>query len=171
MNTIATALSGLALLSGLVTTVATASGSAAAAQAAPECTSADVAVHYRHTDDAAGHRYGKIVVTNVADHACRTGGFGGLSYVGFGDGTQVGAAADREGQATRFTLRPGQRAVSKVAETSAANYPRRRCSPHAVDGFRVYIPNETASLFVAHRTRGCLNSDVHLLAHRAFRKR
>jgi hypothetical protein len=169
MNKIATGLAGLALLGGLVTTVT--SAGPAGAQTPPECTSADVAVHYRHTDSGAGHRFGKIVMKNVADHACRTGGFGGLSYVGYGNGTQVGAAADRVGRSTRFTLRPGQRAVSRVDATIAGNYPRHRCSPHPVDGFRVYIPNETDSLFVAHRTRGCLNSAVHLLTHRAFRRR
>jgi len=170
MNKIATALSGLALLGGLATTVSLTSGPAAA-QTAPECTSADVALHYRHTDDAAGHRYGKIVLKNTSDHACRTGGFGGLSYVGFGDGTQVGAAADRVGHATRFTLRPGQRAVSKVEETNAGNYSRHACRPHAVDGFRIYIPNETDSIYLPHPTTGCRDTDVHLLSHRAFRKR
>ncbi len=168
MNKIATGLAGLALLGGFVAAVPTGT---AAAQVTPECTNADVAVHFHHTESGAGHRFGKIVVKNVADHACRTGGFGGLSYVGFGDGTQVGAAADRLGRPTRFTLRPGQRAVSRIDATIAGNYPRHRCSPRPVDGFRVYIPNETESLFLAHRTRGCLDPDVHLLAHRAFRKR
>lgn len=167
MNKIAATLSGLALLAGSVTIA----DPADAVRTAPECTSADVALHYRHTGDGAGHRDGKIVLKNVSDHDCRTGGFGGLSYVGFGDGTQVGAAADRVGHATRFTLRPGERATSSVDETNARNYSRRRCSPHAVDGFRVYIPDETASLYVPHRTTGCLDSDVHLLTHRAFRKR
>ena len=169
MNKFAAGLAGITLLGGLV-----ASGtilSPASARTTSECTSADVSVRYHHTDDGAGHHYGRIVMKNVSDHACRTGGFGGLSYVGFGNGTQVGAAADRQGHATRFTLPPGGRATSRVDEVNARNFPRHRCSPHAVDGFRVYIPNETASLYVPHPTTGCLNSDVHLLTHRAFRLR
>jgi hypothetical protein len=169
MKKLATILAGATLLGGALVSGTTISP--AAAQATAECTSHDVSVRYRHTDDGAGHRYGRIVMRNVSAHACRSGGFGGLSYVGFGDGTQVGAAADRAGRTTHFTLQPGQRAVSRVDETNARNYTRRRCSPHAVDGFRVYIPDETASLYVPHPTTGCLDSDVHLLAHRAFRKR
>ena len=40
----------------------------AAAQAAggvPACTNDDLAVSYRHTDDATGHRFGVIRITNV----------------------------------------------------------------------------------------------------------
>jgi hypothetical protein len=168
MNKIAAGLAGITLLGGLVTSGTILSPASATTA---ECTGHDVAVRYHHTDDGAGHRYGRIVMKNVSDHVCRTGGFGGLSYVGFGDGTQVGAAADRVGHASRFTLRPGQRATSRVDEVDAHNYPRHRCSPHAVDGFRVYIPNATASLYIPHPTTGCLDSDVHLLSHRAFRKR
>src|SRR5689334_10081260 len=110
MKKIASTLAGITLLGGLVGISA---GPADAVRTAAECTSHDVAVRYRHTDDGAGHRYGRIVMTNVSDHACRSGGFGGLSYVGFGDGTQVGAAADRRGGASSFTLLPGEHAASR----------------------------------------------------------
>ena len=139
--------------------------------AVPRCHSAELRARYRATDNGAGHRFGKIVLTNVSGHRCRTGGFGGLSYVGYGNGTQVGAPADRVGATTSFVLRPGQRAVSRVDETVAANYPRATCRPHPVDGFRVYVPNTTHSQFIAHRTVGCRNSAVHLISHTAYRKR
>lgn len=169
MNKIAAGLAGITLLGGLVTPAAILSP--ASAGTTLECTNHDVAVHYRYGGAGAGHRDGRIVMKNVSGHACRSGGFGGLSYVGFGDGTQIGAPADRVGRTTHFTLRPGQRAVSRVDESTAGAYSRHACSPHAVDGFRVYIPDETASLYLPHPTTGCLDSDVHLLTHHAFRKR
>jgi hypothetical protein len=150
---------------------APATQAAATTAAVPGCRNVDLHARYRATDNAAGHRYGKIVLVNVSGHACRTGGFGGLSYVGYGNGTQVGAPATRQGTATSFVLRPGQRAVSRVDETVAQNYPRATCRPHPVDGFRVYVPNATRSQFIAHRTTGCRNPAVHLISHTAYRKR
>lgn len=143
----------------------------ASAYAVPACTSDDMAVGYHATDAGAGHRYGVIRITNISDHACRTGGYGGLSYVGDGDGTQIGAAADRDpGRVRRFTVQPGQRLVSPVDAVVAQNYPRRKCRPAHVDGFRVYLPDETRSQYVAHPTTGCRNPHVHLLDHQPYRR-
>ena len=91
--------------------------------------------------------------------------------VGDGNGTQIGAPADRQGSGGSFVLRPGQRAVSRVDETVAENYDAATCRPHAVDGFRIYVPNATRSQFVAHPTTGCLDPAVHLISHTAYRKR
>ncbi|WP_340536984.1 DUF4232 domain-containing protein [Nocardioides sp. GXZ039] len=145
--------------------------STASAAVTPACVNADLKASYRARDAGAGHQYGVIRLRNVSDHACTTGGYGGLSYVGGGDGTQIGAAADRDkGKVRTIVLQPGQRAVSLVDAVDANNYPRRTCRPRAVDGFRVYIPNETVSQFVKHRTVGCANTDVHLLGHKPYRK-
>ena len=38
-----------------------------------------------------------------------------------------------------------------------------------MDGFRVYLPDETRSQFVKHPTTGCRNRHIHLLTHRAYR--
>ncbi|WP_134767004.1 DUF4232 domain-containing protein [Nocardioides sp. 1609] len=138
---------------------------------AAQCTDADLSATYHGRGAGAGHRYGVIRLTNTSDDACRTGGYGGLSYVGGGDGTQVGAAADRDPGRTRsFVLEPGRSAVSRVDAVVAENYPRRECRPTAVDGFRVYVPNATRSQFVAHRTTGCASGTVHLLGHRPYRR-
>ena len=136
-----------------------------------QCTNADLAASYRAGGSATSHRYGWIRLRNVSDHDCRTGGFGGLSYVGNGDGTQIGAAADREpGRIRTIVLRPGERVRSRVTETSAGPYPRRKCRPAHVDGFRVYVPNATESQYIEHPTTGCRNAAVHLLSHRAYRR-
>ena len=144
----------------------------APAQAAtPQCTNANLHATFHHTDSGAGHRFGRLVLTNVANHACHTGGYGGLSYVGHGNGTQIGAAADREpGTVRTIVLRPGQRVISEVSETLASNFPASTCRPTAVDGFRVYVPNATKSQFVVHRTTGCANAAVHLLSHKPYRR-
>jgi hypothetical protein len=140
-------------------------------RAVAACTNAELVASYHRTDAGMSHQYGRIVLTNVSDHACSTGGYGGLSYVGGGDGTQVGAPADRTpGRVRSFLVRPGQKVVSGVAESDAGVYPRRECRPMKVDGFRVYLPNETRSQFVKHPTTGCRNRGVHLLAHKAYRR-
>ena len=143
----------------------------AGAAAPPPCRNADLKASYHAADSATSHRFGRIVLKNVSGHRCTTGGFGGLSYVGHGDGTQIGAAADRVGTAKTLVLVPGARAASLVDETVADVYPRHTCRPRHVDGFRVYVPNATRSQFVVHPTRGCANPDVHLISHRAYRLR
>ena len=156
---------------GLVVAGLVVPSGAGQAATVPACTNAELHASYRRTDAGMSHRYGRIVLKNVSDQACRTGGYGGLSYVGGGDGTQIGAAADRvPGRVRTIVVRPGQRVVSAVSETVASVYPRRECRPAHVDGFRVYIPNETRSQYVEHPTTGCRNDRVHLLSHKAYRR-
>ncbi|GGU10698.1 DUF4232 domain-containing protein [Nocardioides albus] len=144
------------------------SGQDPAAPATPTCTNADLKAGYRATDAGAGSRFGEITLTNVSDHACALGGFGGLSYVGGGDGTQIGAPAVREGSWRTVIMKPGQVAISEVAESTAENYPVAECRPTVVDGFRVYVPDSYDSQFVRHETTGCADKKVSLLSHRAF---
>jgi hypothetical protein len=139
--------------------------------ATPACHNADLRASYRASDSATSHRYGRIVLRNVSGHRCRTGGYGGLSYVGGGNGTQIGAPADRTPSPVRsIVLGPGQRVVSRVVEVVADVYDPRECRPAPVDGFRVYVPNETRSQYVPHPTTGCRNPGVHLISHRAYRR-
>ncbi|WP_328527573.1 DUF4232 domain-containing protein [Nocardioides sp. NBC_00368] len=134
----------------------------------PKCANADLKAGYRATEAGAGSRFGEITLTNVSDHACSLGGFGGLSYVGGGNGTQIGAPAEREGTWRKVIMKPGQVAVSAVAESTAENYPASDCKPTEVDGFRVYVPDSYDSQFVRHKTTGCADKNVSLLSHRAF---
>jgi hypothetical protein len=153
-----------------VTATALTGPAATAASKVPECGNGDLTASYKVTDAGAGHAYGQLRLTNTGDRTCFTRGYGGLSYVGHGDGTQIGAAADRTpSKVRRIVLQPGDRAVSRVEEANAQNYPKRRCHPRDVDGFRVYLPDATRSQFVAHETTGCARVQVHLLAHKAYR--
>jgi len=144
---------------------------AARAGGVAECTNAELVASYHRGGAAMSHLYGRIVLTNTSDHACGIRGYGGLSYVGHGDGTQIGAAAVRTPSRLRsLVVRPGARVVSPVVEISAGPYPRHRCRPAHVDGFRVYLPDETRSQYVPHPTTGCRNHKVHLLHHKAYRR-
>jgi hypothetical protein len=160
------ATSALLVTGGLLAPVSGASA------ATPACTNADLTASYHGGDGAAGTTYGRIVLTNTSGHTCRTGGYGGISYVGDGNGTQIGAAARRTdaSHVATFVLRPGQRLHSPIGETVALNYPRSRCHPAHVDGFRVYVPNATASQYVAHPTTGCLSHRVKLIQQKPYRR-
>jgi hypothetical protein len=135
----------------------------------PECTNANLTAKYRGGDAATSHYYGRIILRNTSDRTCWVRGYGGLSYVGHGDGTQIGAAADRTpSRKPRTVVAPGEKVRSRVVETSYAPYPKKECKPRPVDGFRVYIPDETRSQYIPHKTIGCANPEVHLLAHKAY---
>lgn len=144
---------------------------AVAAPMPPTCTARMVKVAFKMGGGAAGSLYGRIRVTNTSQASCSIHGYGGLSYVGYGNGTQVGAAADRTPARVRtVVLRPGARAHNRVRMVEAGNYSRRRCGPTKVDGFRVYLPGETRSLYAPHRTVGCSNPTVHLLSVKPYRR-
>jgi hypothetical protein len=149
-------------------TAATGQGGALA-RSTPECKKPDLSAKYKGGDAATSHVFGRIILHNASDHACYVKGYGGLSYVGGGNGTQVGAPADRTPSNTPKTvLQPGDKVRSAVSETSTAPYPKNVCRPTRVDGFRVYVPDETRAFFVEHKTTGCANPKVHLLQHKAY---
>lgn len=174
MNQISTLIAGAACavtLTGAALVAVPTSGAAPTGPTAlPRCTNADLDASFVVTGGAAGSVYGRMRLTNESDHACVTGGFGGISYVGDGDGTQIGRSAVREraAQARSYVVRPGQRLVSTVRMSNADNYPASTCRRARVDGFRVYVPNATRSQFVRFRTIGCRNHAVHLLHQRPY---
>lgn len=167
LSRIFTAAAGLAVAAGGALATAP-----VASAATPACTNGDLHASYRHSDDGAGHSYGWIVLKNVSGHACRTGGYGGISYVGNGDGTQIGHPAVRRdrGAVRSFMVRPWQRLRSPLDEVTARNFPHHTCRPTHVDGFRVYVPNATTSQYVVHPTLGCRNGHVHLLFQKPYRR-
>ena len=144
---------------------------APAIAATPACSNADLTASYHYSDSGAGHSYGWIVLRNTSGHACHTGGYGGVSYVGDGNGTQIGAPAVRvAGKVATYVLKPGQRLRSPIDEVRAGNYPRAKCRPKHVDGFRVYVPNATRSQYVVHPTTGCRNHHVKLIHQEPYRR-
>lgn len=107
-----------------------------------------------------------ITLTNTGTASCTLQGWPGVSFVGGGDGKQIGAAAtlDRTSGHPTVTLAPGGSAQAAVKITEAGNYSSSDCSPQAADGFRVYPPGSTASLFIpATGYTACASTSIHLL--------
>jgi hypothetical protein len=115
----------------------------------------------------AGHAYPVLVLTNSGSTACTVRGYPGVSFVGNGTGTQLGAAATREAAGipiTTLTLAPGAAAHAQLSITMAGNYDATTCKPKAADGLRVYPPDETHSVFVATTTyTACQSTSIVLL--------
>ncbi|GAA2639140.1 hypothetical protein GCM10009863_65120 [Streptomyces axinellae] len=64
---------------------------------------------------AAGNRYAALVVTNTSDRPCRTQGWPGLQLTSdSGARIPTETARDREHNAQPFTLKPGDRAWSRL---------------------------------------------------------
>lgn len=118
---------------------------------------------------AAGSVYMKLIVTNTSAASCTLYGFPGVSLVGYGNGTQLGAPADRDESNPPVTiaLAPGAKAAAVLRYTNAQNY-MDRCAQVPADGFRVYPPSATDALFIASPRTACSNADIKLLTIGAF---
>jgi hypothetical protein len=126
------------------------SGSGGGAAKTPECKSADLNLGLGQSDGTAGTVYIALQFTNKSRSNCVLVGFPGVSYVGNGNGQQVGAPAVRDGGiGSQVTLKPGQLASSIVGMVDISVFDPAVCKPTPVAGFRVYPPDETASMFVA----------------------
>ncbi|MEN2736783.1 DUF4232 domain-containing protein [Microbacterium sp. X-17] len=115
---------------------------------------------------AAGSVEVTIVLTNTGSTQCSLQGWPGVSFVGDGNGTQLGNAAqfDRTTPHDTVVLQPGGTAQAPLKITQALNYPDADCKPKPADGFRVYPPGSTESLFVkADNYTACTTTTVNLL--------
>ncbi len=134
---------------GTATTSATSSGT-------PGCRSADLTVSLGRANGTAGTTYIAVQFTDTGSHPCRIVGFPGVSYLASANGPQVGAAATREGSpGPAVVLQAGQMASSVVGMVDVGVFSASSCHPTPVAGFRIYPPNETVSIFVAHHGTGC----------------
>ncbi len=119
---------------------------------------------------AAGHIYMKLIVKNSSNQTCIIDGYPGVSLVGNGSGTQIGAPADRDAMLPStgpVTLNPGASAEAQLRYTQAGNY--QNCTQTPADGLRVYPPSATDAFFIAHPLTGCSESSIVLLTIGAFR--
>lgn len=120
----------------------------------------------------AGHSYFNLVVNNVSGTTCSIDGYPGVSFVGNGDGTQLGTPADRDparASSGPVTLAPGGTAQAGLAYTRAENY--QNCNRLNSDGLRIYPPSATDALFVPYQLTACSNQGVVLLTIGAFQAR
>lgn len=115
---------------------------------------------------AAGSVEVTLVLTNNGSTECSLQGWPGVSFVGEGNGTQLGKAADFDRGTPHPTvvLQPGGTAAAPLKITQALNYDEATCKPKPADGFRVYPPGSTESLFVKDAgVTACTSDSVSLL--------
>ena len=126
------------------------------ASSSTECKAAQLKLAVGSGDAAAGHFYVALNFTNTGASTCTMRGWPGVSYVTGDSGTQVGQPAVRSGSiGSSISIAPGAVASSIVTVTDVAVFDGNSCQPTAVRGFRVYAPDDTASLFVARSGTGC----------------
>ncbi|MFE4194492.1 DUF4232 domain-containing protein [Paenarthrobacter sp. NPDC056912] len=155
------------------TATTTPSPSATATSAAPAapalCTAASLTAATDSTGGgAAGSVYEKLVLTNSGTTPCILEGFAGVSLTADANGAPIGEPATRETTTpvTKIELAPGKAAWAEIRYTQAGNY--GDCTKVPAAGFRIYPPNDTASLFVAEAHDACSNAGIKLLTVTAF---
>jgi hypothetical protein len=126
--------------------------------ATPRCHSGDLKV--KDVPDpaggAAGHHGEFLVFTNASDHRCTLYGYPGVSWVAGDNGTQVNAPFARTGGARKtLSLKPGASAHATLIVVNPDVYEKAACKPEKVRGYRVYPPDEKASIFVAAAQTVC----------------
>jgi hypothetical protein len=144
-------------------TTGTGTGSGGTATA---CTTTNLRATAGPSDGTAGSVYVKIVLTNAGGASCTLQGWPGVSFVGNGNGSQIGKAAafDRTSAHPTVTLAPSKTASAQLRIVQAGNYDAAQCKPTTADGFRVYPPGQTASLFVKDAgVAACASTSVSLL--------
>lgn len=141
-------------------------GTTAQAAADGTCSTEQLDIGLSNEQGAAGSRLADITFTNTSSEPCTLNGFPGVSAVTNDDGTQLGAAAEREtGQETApVTLEPGHTASASLKMTNVGVLDPASCQPQAANGLRVYPPGETASAFIrVPGLEGCAG-DAHYLS-------
>ncbi|AGF72798.1 DUF4232 domain-containing protein [Corynebacterium halotolerans] len=119
---------------------------------------------------AAGSVIHTLGFTNTTDAPCELTGFPGVSLVGYGDGTQIGAAAVREArrEPQPVSLAPGGTAHADVRTSRAEIHDPAACGGVVpADGLRIYPPGNTAAAFLpVEGMTGCSSGEVELLTVR-----
>lgn len=121
------------------------------------CTAADIELSLGEGDGAMGSVYYPLTFTNTGADDCTLEGFPGVSYVAYGDGTQLGDSAAWEGpEAGAVTVAPGDSASVTLREVNVHFFDESDCDPTDADGLRVYVPGETNSLYIEQEfAEGC----------------
>ena len=125
---------------------------------------------------AAGSSSVELVLTNSGANTCELQGWPGVSFVGKGNGTQLGSAAaqDRSPGTPHGTvsIAPGHSAAALLTITDAANIPAEDCGPVDADGLRIYPPGSKQALFVPYPTlQACTSAKADLLKVAALQPR
>jgi len=117
---------------------------------------------------AAGNVSMTLTLTNAGTEPCLLTGFAVVSLTAGPTGEPIGAAAtpDYSAPVPEVLLAPGQAGTATLQYSQAGNYPD--CTRTQAAGFRIYPPEDTASLFVVQPRDACANPSIALLTVDAF---
>jgi hypothetical protein len=120
---------------------------------------------------AAGSVYSQLILTNSGAEPCLLRGFPGVSLTADANGAPIGAPARQDGSSpvADVLLAPGKAGAADMRYTQAGNYPD--CTVTQAAGYRIYPPEDTASLFLAEPRNACSNAGIELLTIGAFHVR
>ncbi|HEY3707807.1 MAG TPA: DUF4232 domain-containing protein [Amycolatopsis sp.] len=125
------------------------------------CKAGDVSLSLGQGDAGAGSSYRPLNIKNTSGKPCTIQGFPGVSYVGGDNGQQIGPPAFRSGEkGAAVKLSPGQSAAADIQFVQVQNFDPAVCKPTPVKGLRVYLPQETASNFIADPGTGCAGGNL-----------
>jgi Domain of unknown function (DUF4232) len=124
----------------------------AASHAAPACHAASTRVWYGlPADDAAGHAFFQLQISNIGHSTCTFFGYPGVSALN-SHGRQVGRAASHYGRRLSVTLKPGGTTHMVLVVTDAFLLCRH---PVKATDLRVFPPGQFRSQNVPLATRQC----------------
>ncbi len=147
--------------SGAVPESDSTSTAGAVSDAPPQCATSDLDVTLGQGNAGAGTVGFPIVFGNIGSNTCVLQGFPGVSYVAERDGDPIGAPAVRDGDPSGpVRLAPGEQASALVLEVNVHNIPAESCRPVAVPGLRIYVPDNTESVYLERSGTACGNSRV-----------
>jgi hypothetical protein len=113
---------------------------------------------------SAGSMWHWFVFTNRSTRTCTLYGYPGVSFVTGASGTQVNEPARRDGsQSVLVTLAPGQAGHATMRTGHNEAFPDT-CQPVPIAGYRVYVPDETASVFVSQAGEACSTKGVNSMS-------
>lgn len=149
-----------------------AGGDTGGSQSGTRCTVADL---QGGTAAGGGGAAGSVEITltftNTSSSSCTLQGWPGVSFVGGGNGTQLGspAALDRSSAHETQTLAPGATVNAPLKIVQAGNFDPADCTPTAADGFRVYPPGSKQAMFIAASGyTACAKAGVQVLSVQAI---
>jgi hypothetical protein len=158
-------LTSLPPLTSSSTSSSTASGGTSAAtvgstkaQGGNECKANSLKLSFGGGDAGMSQQHTVLRFTNTGTTSCTIVGWPGVSYVTGDNGQQVGTPAARSGaKGASVTLAPGKVASTVIDSVDVGVFDASACKPTPVRGYRVYAPDDTASMFIAlpSGTQGC----------------
>lgn len=124
----------------------------------PRCHTGDLKISV--TSDPAGgatsHHGEFLIFANSSTHKCSLYGYPGVSFVAGDQGSQTGSAFTRSGGTKKtITLAAGGKAHATIVLVTTEVFDKTDCKPVQVRGYRVYPPDEKASIFVSRPQTAC----------------